>query len=76
MGRTRPLPNVSRGVAAIEALALRRRGARVTTINRDEGCAAMGTNLMGPGRRERVIAAGVKQGRQLGARPYWTGPAG
>lgn len=60
---------VSRGVAAVEALALRRRGARVTTINPDDACAAaMGTNLMDPGRRERVIAAAVKQGRGLGTR--------
>jgi NTE family protein len=60
---------ISRGVAAVEALALRRRGARVTTVNPDEACAAaMGTNLMDPQGRERVIAAGVRQGRELGSR--------
>jgi len=38
---------VSRAVAATEALVLRNRGARVTTINPDEAsAAAMGANLM------------------------------
>jgi NTE family protein len=60
---------ISRGVAAVEALALRRSGARVLTVNPDEACAAaMGTNLMDPRGRERVIAAGVRQGRALGDR--------
>jgi NTE family protein len=57
---------VSRAAATTESLALRRRGARVTIVNPDpESAAAMGTNLMHPGPRERVIAAGVAQGRQL-----------
>jgi NTE family protein len=59
---------VSRGIAATEALALRRRGARVRTINPDaETAAAMGTNLMDERARGAVIAAGLKQGRALAA---------
>jgi NTE family protein len=62
---------VSRGMATAEALALRHRGASVTTINPDEGsAAAMGTNLMDPRPRRAVIAAGLAQGRRLAiARP-------
>jgi NTE family protein len=53
-------------VAGAEALALRHRGASVSTINPDEASrAAMGTNLMDPGRRAEVIAAGLAQGRRL-----------
>ena len=60
------LGTVSRGMAAAEALALRHRGASVTTINPDEGAAAaMGTNLMDPRPRGAVIAAGLAQGRRL-----------
>jgi NTE family protein len=59
---------VSRGIAATEALALRRRGARVRTINPDaDTAAAMGTNLMDERARGAVIAAGLKQGRALAA---------
>lgn len=57
---------VSRSIAAAEALVLRGRGAEVTTINPDRASAdAMGTNLMHPGPRASVIAAGVAQGRRL-----------
>jgi NTE family protein len=57
---------VSRGLAATEALALRRRGARVTTINPDPSSAAvMGVNLMDPRPRQAVIEAGLAQGRRL-----------
>ncbi len=57
---------VSRGLAAAEALALRHRGAIVTTVNPDEAStAAMGPNLMNPKRREAVIEAGLAQGRRL-----------
>jgi NTE family protein len=57
---------VSRSLAAAEALALRRRGASTTTVNPDRvSVAAMGTNLMDPGRREDVIGAGLAQGRRL-----------
>jgi NTE family protein len=59
---------VSRGLAATEALALRRRGVDVTTINPDAAStAAMGFNLMDPARRLEVIAAGLAQGRELAA---------
>jgi NTE family protein len=58
---------LSRGMAAVEALALQRRGARVTTVSPDAGSlAAIGPNLMNPRPRKRVIAAGLAQGRALG----------
>ncbi len=57
----------SRSAAAVEALALRRRGAHVTIVAPDtESLAAMGPNLMDAGPRGRVIAAGLLQGRALG----------
>jgi NTE family protein len=57
---------VSRGVAAAEALALRHRGASVSTINPDEASAAvMGINLMDNRPRGAVIEAGLAQGRRL-----------
>jgi len=60
------LGSVSRGVAAAEALALRHRGALVTTISPDrESSRAMGVNLMDGSRRAEVIAAGVAQGRRI-----------
>jgi NTE family protein len=60
---------VSRAIAAAEGLALRRRGASVTTVNPDEpSAAAMGTNFMDPRPREAVIEAGLAQGRRLGLR--------
>jgi NTE family protein len=60
---------LSRSIARVEALALERKGARVTTITPDEASlAAIGTNLMNPRRRARVIAAGVSQGRALAGR--------
>jgi NTE family protein len=62
-----PLSGVlSSSIAGVEALALERRGARVTTVSPDEASlAAIGTNLMNPARRARVIAAGLSQGRKL-----------
>ena len=58
---------LSRSVAAVEALALERRGARVSVVAPDSGSlAAMGPNLMDAGPRTRVIAAGLSQGRDLG----------
>jgi NTE family protein len=57
---------VSRGVAAAEALALKHRGASVTTVNPDESSVSlMGANLMDPRPRSAVIAAGLDQGRRL-----------
>ncbi len=58
---------ISRGIAAAEALALRHRGAIVSTINPDDAStAAMGMNLMDPRPRSAVIEAGLAQGRRLG----------
>jgi NTE family protein len=60
---------LSRSIAGVEALALERRGARVTTVSPDGGSlAAIGTNLMDQRRRSRVIAAGIAQGRALAGR--------
>jgi NTE family protein len=58
----------SRSLAAIEAAALRRRGAEVTIVEPDRrSVAAMGPNMMSPRRREQVVAAGITQGRELAA---------
>jgi NTE family protein len=58
---------VSRSIAGMEALALERRGARVTTVAPDAAALdAIGGNLMNPGPRKRVQAAGLAQGRALG----------
>jgi NTE family protein len=66
--RAAPLGLLSRSVARVEALALERRGARVTMEAPDAASLeAIGTNLMDRGRRREVIAAGVDQGRRLGA---------
>ena len=49
---------LSRSIAGVEALALERKGARVTTVSPDDpSLAAIGTNLMNSRRRSRVIAA-------------------
>lgn len=57
---------LSRTIAASEALALRHRGAAVTTVNPDSASVrAMGVNLMDPGPRAQVIAAGYAQGAAL-----------
>jgi NTE family protein len=72
-GSIRPTPSapagafgaLSRSIAGAEALALRHRGASVRVINPDEACRrAMGVNLLDPGPREAVIAAGLLQGRR------------
>lgn len=57
---------VSRSLAEVEALALRRRGAHVTVVAPDAASVeAMGANLMDARPRARVIAAGLAQGRAL-----------
>ena len=62
------LSSLSRQLAAVEAVTLRRRGAEVTVVSPDAGSqTAMGANLMDPGPRSRVIAAGLAQGRAAGA---------
>ena len=61
---------VSRSAAAIEAMALRRRGAEVRTFAPSVECATeMGINLMDRRRASRVLAAGYRQGLQIAARP-------
>jgi NTE family protein len=66
---------VSRSLAAVEALALRQRGARVTTIAPDQdSLAAMGASLMDPRPRAEVIGAGLAQGRRI-AQTQGTGVA-
>jgi NTE family protein len=56
----------SRSAAAIEAAALRQRGAEVRVVAPDEeSVSAIGPNLMDPAQRADVIAAGLAQGRQL-----------
>jgi NTE family protein len=58
---------LSRSLAAVEALAVQRRGARVLTVSPDSASvAAIGGNLMDSRPRSRVIAAGLAQGRALG----------
>ena len=57
---------LSRSLAAGEAFALRRRGARVTVVDPDRASSiAMGANLLDAGPRPDVIAAGLEQGRRL-----------
>lgn len=57
---------VSRTAAAVEALALRRRGAHVTVVAPDRPTVeAIGGNLMNPGPRSQVAAAGRAQGQRL-----------
>jgi NTE family protein len=59
---------LSRSVAAVEALTLQRRGAKVTTLSPDaEATAAMGANFMDPRRRRRTQQAGYAQGLRAGA---------
>jgi NTE family protein len=62
-----PLRTLAAGwrlTTAIEAEAARRRGATVTVVAPDAGArAAMGTSLMDPRPRERVLAEGFRQGR-------------
>jgi NTE family protein len=57
---------VSRTAAAIEAVALRRRGATVRIFAPNQDCAsAMGLNLMDRRPASRVLAAGYRQGLEI-----------
>jgi NTE family protein len=57
----------SRSTAALEAIALQRHGARVTTIVPDDASVAViGRNLMDPRPRAAAVEAGLAQGRALG----------
>jgi NTE family protein len=61
---------VSRSAATVEALALERRGVKVKVIAPDaDSLEAFGGNLMNPRPRDRVVAAGLAQGRALAVRP-------
>jgi NTE family protein len=65
--------NVARSAVSIEALALRRRGARVRTIAPNAECAAaMGSNFMDQEPRTRVLSAAYRQGLLVAAdnRPW------
>lgn len=58
---------VSRSAAAVEALALRARGAEVEVVRPSTGCAReMGLNLMDPRLSGRVLSAGYRQGLEMG----------
>jgi NTE family protein len=60
--------NVARSAVTIEALALRRRGARILTIAPNAECAAaMGSNFMDEEPRSRVLSAGYRQGLLVAA---------
>jgi NTE family protein len=59
---------VSRSAGSIESLVLRRRGAAVRLVAPNmEAAAAMGNNYMDREPRDRVLAAGYRQGLALGA---------
>jgi NTE family protein len=73
LGGTHPLPamvrSVARTAASVEALALRRRGARVRTVGPDaESAATMGSDCMDAAPRIRVLACGYRQGVRLAER--------
>ena len=60
--------NVARSAVSVEALALRRRGARVRTIAPSAECAAaMGANFMASEPRIRVLSAAYRQGLLVAA---------
>jgi NTE family protein len=57
---------VARSAVAVEAAALRRRGAIVRTLAPDADAATvMGADFMDPGPRAAVLAAGYQQGRRV-----------
>ena len=63
----RPLSRVSNAAALTESLALKARGARVTTVRPDAAAAeVIGANLMDRSRAPEALAAGYAQGRALG----------
>ena len=63
-----PIVALARASAAVEALGLRRKGARVRVVNPDQRAAeAMGDNYMRPERRDAALLAGYQQGRALAA---------
>ena len=68
-----PLGVLSRSVTAVEAAALRHRGAEVELVAPDDDCAAaIGRDLMDRTRRATVLAAAYRQGRALGGQANGT----
>jgi NTE family protein len=66
--RMAALRGALRVASALELEALRRRGAKVAHVWPDAGAAAaMGANLMAPGRAAPALAAGYRQGRAAAA---------
>lgn len=64
----RVIRNVARSAVTVEALALRRRGARVMAIAPNAECAAaMGSDFMDQEPRSRVLSAGYRQGLLVAA---------
>ena len=61
-----PIVAAARASAGVEAMGLRRKGARVRVVNPDQRAAeAMGNDLMDPANRAPALAAGYAQGRRL-----------
>ncbi len=58
-----------RAAGAVEALALRRRGARVTLVAPEPAAARLMASLMRPDEGERVLSAGWAQGLALAGHP-------
>jgi NTE family protein len=59
---------LARSTVSIEALALQRKGAVVQAVAPDvDSAAAMGGDFMDPEPRQRVLAAGYRQGLRLGS---------
>jgi NTE family protein len=67
--------NLSRSAVSLEAMALQRRGAIVSTFGPDaDSAAAMGNDFMNPAARTQALAAGYRQGLGMGElqrRPAW-----
>lgn len=67
-GAATPVATLSRSVAAVESLALQRRGAVATTLAPDaEAARAMGSDFMDERRRSGTQEAGFAQGLRAGA---------
>lgn len=64
------LRSVARSAVSVEAMAIRRRGAAVQTVAPNLECQmVMGTNFMDSEPRNRVLAAGYRQGLALATSP-------
>jgi len=66
ISRAGPVVAVVRATAAVEAMRMRAKGARVDVVGPDQRAAeVMGTEFMEPGRRTAALVAGYAQGRAL-----------